>query len=114
MSCQSKQIKNYVMPRPKSPRLLTSEILNYPNLPILAFICAISAIVGICVSLLFTIHYWYPDNIVIFCLGFMPTLFLMAQIYCYVHNPLLPFHEQVNNSYSKSWSNTISHILVQP
>lgn len=63
-------------------------------------------------------RYWFPDNIAVLCLGFMPSLFVMAQIYYYLHIPLLPIHQQSDERYSKKTisdpMSDMSQIIVHP
>ena len=101
------------MVRPKSPALITSELMSYPSITSIVLFCAIPAVIGLYICILFTSRYWIPDNIAVLILGLTPTLFVLFQLYHYLDNPLLPTHEQNSNQYAKEYSNTFSHVVVE-
>jgi len=100
------------MVRPKSPTLIATELMSYPQISTVALLCAVPALVGLYVSILFTMRYWIPDNVVVLILGFAPTLIVLFQLYSYLENPLLPTYEQKTSKFSKDPCDDFNQIIV--
>lgn len=100
------------MLRPKSLTLIASEIMSYPSISSIVLFCTIPALAGLYISILFTMRYWIPDNIVVLILGFSPSLVVVFQIYYYLENPLLPTYESKSTPFAKSCTHNVSQIIV--